>query len=579
MKRAQAEALGGAIAVGVIMLILVPLIIGVFLDTQRSMERYKAVASFQSERLAEKIVVEWLPVTDKRYPAFWLNNTGTVAVELRSLFLIDSALHKLLYAINLTEYVPAEGKPITSVTIYPGPRQHLGGALVLRPGESALFLLDKDDKELTGVTVSAIVLSARGVLHPTAGLVRDRRLAGVVERALTAVMLEPKIIILNFSALSDLLSPESPIELITPEYLKREAPRVGVVVYDASGRYYVYDLQDSREPCSPFRLTLTTANPFTAIIGYAPGSTDKYNLLVSYKMGSDWYRVKVEGLKNVSRFRLYYRSSDGYFNVDTSEISEALGFWYYANHANREEYLIQPRVRVRIEGSLEVEGEAERCVFYKLIKASTATLSSYEPFIFVADTDGNGYGEVMLVTEDFKWGSVAPAESEQKCKVDEGGEVLAYSAFISGGKVTYDPWNPLGGFTFRLKDVVLDPKRVISVYVMVRVFYHDTEVGGLGECILMPYPIMRIMLVDENWNVLTSRDVTYSELVALASESTWPPNRQYVVLSATLAVPVTEAKRAYVAISLLDPFGGTGRDDLDLTIGVEIIGVIPYARG
>ncbi|MEM5873168.1 MAG: hypothetical protein QW065_00005, partial [Acidilobaceae archaeon] len=217
MRRAQAEALGGAIAVGVIMLILVPLILGVFLDTQKNMERYKAVASFQSERLAEKIAVDWLPVTDERYPAFWLNNTGTVIVELKTLFLIDTALHKVLYAINLTEYVPAEGKPVTSITVYPGARKHSGGVLTLRPGDSALFRLNREVEELNKITVSVVALSTRGALHPTAGLAHDRRLAqaGASEKALTAVMLEPKIVILSFSSLSDLLSPESPVELVT----------------------------------------------------------------------------------------------------------------------------------------------------------------------------------------------------------------------------------------------------------------------------------------------------------------------------------------------------------------------------
>ncbi|MEM0340505.1 MAG: hypothetical protein QXF18_03045 [Acidilobaceae archaeon] len=587
VRRAQAEALGGAIAVGVIMLILVPLILGVFLDTQKNMERYKAVASFQSERLAEKIAVDWLPVTDERYPAFWLNNTGTVIVELKTLFLIDTALHKVLYAINLTEYVPAEGKPVTSITVYPGARKHSGGVLTLRPGDSALFRLNREVEELNKITVSVVALSTRGALHPTAGLAHDRRLAqaGASEKALTAVMLEPKIVILSFSSLSDLLSPESPVELVTSEYLRGTNPQVGVVVYDGSGGYYVYTLQSARVPCTGFSLKLTLNNPFTAIIGYAPGSTDKYNILVSYRNSTTWYRVKVEGLSNISQFSFYYRSTDNYFNINTNEITEAIGFWYYANHANREEYVIQPRVSVKVEGSLEVKGDAERCFIYKLNKVSSITLNSYEPFLFIADTDGNGYGEVILVTEDFRWGSVHPAASDRACGIDEGGEVnpsqaiLAYSAFISGGRVTYNPWNLLGGFTFRLKEVILDPRRVISVYVLVRVFYHDTEVGGLGECILTPYPIMRIMLVDDNWRVLASRDITYNELAALAAENTWPPNLQYAIISTTLAVPVTDARRAYVAVSILDPFNGRGRDDLDLTIGVEIIGVIPYARG
>lgn len=568
----------------IVILIMIPLLLGMFVETQRGVERYKHVASFQAERLAEKILVDWVPVLDERYPGFWVNNTGTVAVELRTLFLIDTASHKILYAVNLTEYTPwVEGGPIVSIVLFPEVRRHLGGRLVLNPGEAAFFHLDGSKSELRRVTVSAVILSGRGVLHPTGGAGFDRRLIPPLSetgRATTAVMLEPRIVFLNFTRLQDLLSPESPIELASRGYFSRVNPTVGVVVYDSGGGQYAYVVVEERSNHN-VNIELRAPTPFTAVIGRAPGSQDRYNILLTYRTGAGtpvnpyvWHRVRIEGL-TVSSFSFQYSSSDGYVNVNTQNIEEALGFWYYAN---TEGILAQPGARLSITGSIRIVGVAEKYVVYRLQATSSGqVMSSYEPFVFVADTDGNGYGEVIIITEDYVWGTVNPPDV--KCSVDEGGSILAYSAFISGGRITYNPWHPLGGFTFRLKGVVLDPRKVIGVYVMARVYYHDTELGGIGDCVITPYPILRFLLVDDNWNVLAFKDVTYNELVALASENTWPPNRQYVFVSATLAVPVTDAQRLYVAVSLIDPFRGVGRDDLDLTLGVEIIGVIPYVRG
>jgi len=111
LRRGQAELIGGLIVLTLILIILVPLLLQVLLDYRRIAEEQERSSLAHLERLAEKILVSWLSPLDNRYPAFWVNNTGTVRVTLKTLYIVDVAANRLLYIVNLTEYQPGRVNP------------------------------------------------------------------------------------------------------------------------------------------------------------------------------------------------------------------------------------------------------------------------------------------------------------------------------------------------------------------------------------------------------------------------------------------------------------------------------------
>jgi len=80
-----------------------------------------------------------------------------------------------------------------------------------------------------------------------------------------------------------------------------------------------------------------------------------------------------------------------------------------------------------------------------------------------------------------------------------------------------------------------------------------------------------------------SRTFLYWELASV--ENTWPPSTAMTTLTVSLFIPNDIGERVYLAIAVLDPFRGgpgtgqdRGRNDLDLTLAIEIIGISTFAR-
>ncbi len=546
-RRGQAEIIGGLVVILIVMVIMVPLMLRVISDVQTAAERQKNLGVVQVDRLAEKVVVHWLLPLDPRYPAFWLNNTGTVSVTLKALYFIDVNRGSLVYMVNLTEYKPGEEGPIKSVVKYPGGIPIEEQPIRLNPGEGALVSLNSDtDIDYRRIFVAA--LSERGVLHPITG--RGGSLEDLVMRAIRAVAVEQYVVALSFTSEESLVN--NPLIRLRDNYFSSN-PERGVVSYGSSGQrtqYYDYT-PASCKWCAGSQISIVNMPFRTLVVGYKPGDTDKFNLLITLEDGGRYYRVKINGL-SPTMFAMTYGSL-----IPIVRIKDALGYWYYGNS--------------QVTASLTLAGSYESIEVYKRKRndSPTPTLSSYAPFILLADTDGNGVGELILITEDYAPGTVNPPQVQ--CSADEEDRYLDYSGVRKTLGVEVDKdW----GFAFRLNDPQINPAMASSVVVSLKVYFHDTEMGGV-LCVSNPYSgILRVMLVDNNWNIISSREYLYFELATY--KSTWPPNKGFTTITTQLFIPPGTRGPLYIAIAMTDPYNGRVRDDPDITIAVETIGIMLY---
>lgn len=441
LRRGQAELIGGLIVLTVVLVILVPFLLQVLLDYRRVAEEQERSSLAHLERLAEKILVSWLSPLDSRYPAFWVNNTGTVRVTLKTVYIVDLTANRLLYIVNLTDYQPEEGKPIRSITKYPQVVRVSRAPITLNPGEAAL--LEVDPRAVAGYRRIAVsLLSDRGVIHPVQG-----RGASVEDVVLKAVSVEQRVIFIG-----DILNSPS-VELKDPNALSNVNPTTGVRGYTTGGATYGYSIQSTCNNC-PLDRVIRFRN---AIIGFEPGSSSRLNILLTYVEGSTLYRVKVLRFQPEEGFYFRYRTSDGSYNiyVDNGNYSRALGFWYYGTSI----------------AEIRLKGLATSFTVYR--QDFSRSMSSYDPYIIVVDVDGNGVGELIFTTEDYYYGSSNPPQVI--CDVDEGGRFLDYSVVKVDGRVEPDTeW----GFAFMIKDVSIDPRLFAGVMVVLRVYFHSSNKEG-----------------------------------------------------------------------------------------------------
>ena len=325
--------------------------------------------------------------------------------------------------------------------------------------------------------------------------------------------------------------------------------------------------------------------------GYASDSTTSYNILITgllqescssnnklpalvfekngivdvYILGSNsdtgYYRIKIYGITGIEagsgNFRFRYISDT--VVLDTQDPLDALGFWYYG--------YTSPTCSDQRYGEacaqIYLRGPVNRVVIYEDLYSNSEF--SYEPYLFVLDSDGNQAPELLFTTEEFDYG-YRPGFGIPSCTVDDDG-FLDESTDSARGLF----------FTFTDPDIRINSSEVAAIFVTVRLYFHDTE-GGDTACVDDPrHGILVFALVDESGNIDSSYTWIYQQLDDI--EDTWPPNRSFVTDTFSVTVPDT-GKTYWLRIQIIDPYGFPGgTDDLDYTLALESVGIVMLARG
>ncbi len=288
------------------------------------------------------------------------------------------------------------------------------------------------------------------------------------------------------------------------------------------------------------------------------GDVDVY--ILGSNSDTGYYRIKIYGITGIDtgsgNFRFKYISDT--VILDTQDPLDALGFWYYG-------YTSASCTSQRYGeacAQIYLRGPVDRVVVYEDLYLNSEF--SYEPYLFVLDSDGNQVPELLFTTEEFdygyRYGFAVPS-----CSVDDAG-FLDESTDSANGLY----------FTFIDPDIEINSSEVAAIFVTVRLYFHDTE-GGDTACVDNPRQgILVFALVDETGRIDSSYTLIYQQLDDI--EDTWPPNRNFVTDTFSVTVPDT-GKIYRLRIQIIDPYGFPGgSDDLDYTLALESIGVVMLAR-
>ncbi len=298
------------------------------------------------------------------------------------------------------------------------------------------------------------------------------------------------------------------------------------------------------------------------------------------------YRIKIIGYRPQEHLVLYH---DVYYNGSLVKLvdEEALGYWWlYSNQYVCTSFISFSWECINVaQGYIELNGTAREVIIY--LDASDVGLDvvegSYDPYLFSADVDGNGYAELVFITED------------ESCSGANLGNVF-YGRVNDVGHLDYSSIDPyswaedwsLKPFLINLTGYTVNGKEIAFVQVAIRAYFHDNLfdnpelIGGLGlplseEVKDKSRVLFGVYLVDAlTKKVVSSREWCFDELDG--TENTFPPSKNFIVLTANLPVPTNGTY--YISIGFQDPYPYTddGYDDGDFIIALEVIGITYYAR-
>mgnify|MGYP000639713722 CR=1 FL=1 len=340
-----------------------------------------------------------------------------------------------------------------------------------------------------------------------------------------------------------------------------------------SNIYVGYDPEWSKNKVGPprYNIMITGQTPIDILIEGIDNSSVIayfYNSSISYHESYDensylfhmhsWpheitYRIKIIGYVPNDSLELTYRG-------ETYSNNNALGYWWlYSGTETTKEYF-------------KLDGNASEVIIYidAYDMGYDIEEASYDPYIFSADVDGNGYPEFLFITEDMDFG-------DRNWYNDVTSDTWA------------DDWSE-EKFFMNLTGYVINGRDTAIVQIAIRVYFHDNLGDDTDEVEYTDRTIFGIYLVDASNNrVVSSREWNYQELDDL--EDTFPPNKNFVMLTATLVVP--RDGTYYLAIGFLDPYSdyrawdkgwsnwkcsNLGMDDGDFIVALEIAGLTFYAR-
>ncbi|MEM0198644.1 MAG: hypothetical protein QXK13_06975 [Fervidicoccaceae archaeon] len=317
-------------------------------------------------------------------------------------------------------------------------------------------------------------------------------------------------------------------------------------------------------------------------------SSGSNNFLASWLNGnannSAW-RVKIDGLNatKISVKYYTYNQYSGTFSYSWRNGTQAIGKYYYGNihevDSNIGLYAITPATTIILEGT------ANSVKFYGIDTSLAGKPSTYDPYLLIADTDGNGYPELIFTTEDLSF----------SYKSSGGGNEKFYTiadTYSNGDTVTADQSSKptyvavdytTTPFVIILSQVAINGTQYLGVNVVASLYFHDSvyDPNELETITAVDRSLLSIMVLDANnsYSVVSSKNFTYQDLASL--KSTWPPSTSSFSINVALGVP--NIPHLYmVAVAFWDPYtfdSSSGKNNDEVTLGLEFIGFQLYARG
>jgi len=248
--------------------------------------------------------------------------------------------------------------------------------------------------------------------------------------------------------------------------------------------------------------------------------------------------------------------------ADCSGVSiPAVGLWYYGTTDQN------LNLRVFLSGTA---GYVAR--FLRMASGNSPTgETSYYPYILVGDIDGNGVVDLVFTTEDAYYGDRARVNDlyGNNDLSDWTTEPLTLMLLSVGRR--------LGS-----EDGSVDGGRYAGLLLYLNIFFHDNSHPDERqlEDIDRTDWVLRVLLVDESGNTYVIREYRYQEICNYHKTlvTAFGSDNYFVKISQSIYVPLPAGGRYWVAIAFQDPYKTGPSNDADITVGIELIGVLPLYR-
>ncbi len=247
---------------------------------------------------------------------------------------------------------------------------------------------------------------------------------------------------------------------------------------------------------------------------------------------------------------------------ECGSVRSALGVWYYG---------------IGLGWTVYFHGIAGYFAYYQRAPSGRGQQASYEPYLFLGDIDGNGVVDLLLVTEDAYYGSytkIDDSEGNEEDLVDYSTEPLRLKLLGVGRALGYP-------------DGSIDGGRYAGIFLYINLLFHDNshpDEDQLRDVDRTDW-VLRVLLVDELGNEYVVREYRYQEICNYHKTLVRDVGRDnyFVKISQSIYLPIPSSGRYWIAIELADPYyyekrGSYYVNDADLSVGIEIIGVLPLAR-
>ncbi len=252
---------------------------------------------------------------------------------------------------------------------------------------------------------------------------------------------------------------------------------------------------------------------------------------------------------------------------------DVLGGWYYGYKSSSSDP--NPTLKVKLSGFA-----SQVLIFKRVASGEGGTqATTYYPYLFIGDLDGNGVNEVVFVTEDAFYGG--SSQYDDRNPLDTRVSLLDYS------EVPLPLTLNLSGITGSQDGSI--PGSVFSGLLLnINFIFHDNSYPD-GEAQLSDNDdtrtVLRISLIqkDDAGNIISRhviREFDYQEICNYHKTviKDFINDNYYTKISQQIYVPVPGTGRYWLLIEIMDPYGIGLTNDADFTIGFEIISIIPLSR-
>ena len=307
---------------------------------------------------------------------------------------------------------------------------------------------------------------------------------------------------------------------------------------------------------------------------YGDGDISTVNVVLSYDLespsGGIYFPLYPHVMKIVNTVTVNdtLKVYDG-FHDTVENGTHAFGIYYYSGYdmGDQSYYSIK-----------SLYGEGGVFNLYSFEKGAT---SGIEPFMVIADTDGNGLSELIFTDEWFKPGpKVNTLYDLSDVMTDEHGLSGYIYDPLLGGDLNVN-WRgcidkTLGTLYLKFGNkYAINGSKIAEVSVQIRYSFHDA-VGADTEEIDDPKKgIWGFYVADSQGNIVTSSVYIYQQLAQI--EDTWPPNTNFISQAVFLPIP-DKPQLYYVLYGFSDAYTYTYgpyryTNDLEYTVRVEWIGM------